>query len=712
MKNKLKIIIILLSIISFSLSAQEIKKDTLKVKAHEITITGLRYPENIMEVPLAISKINRLDLLNLKGYNLSEPLSSIPGLLIQERSGTPDVRITIRGFGARGAGDRSNSGTSRGLKFYLNGLPLTEPDGRTSFDLVEPSIMSEIEVVRSNASAIWGNAAGGVVSFKTTPNYVSEKLNLQYSVGSFGFQKYAITGGHNYSNGLISASIVSTKYDGYRQNSNGERQIFDISISNKLNNQSKVDMFVGGALNSFNIPGPITQTAYDTNYLSANPNYLSRKERRNNKLLLIGLDYENSFDQNNILHGMLFANPKYLQRSERGTYRDFTRYHLGGSLSFRNSYEISNSLKNVFLVGSDIQFQDGAILFYKLTADANRSDTLQTNKKEGANIAGLFVQDELILNDQISLLLGLRYDALTYYNQDFTKLNKKEEKEFTKLTPKFGISYRFTPENTIYFNYGSGVEVPAGNETDPDPDREKVNLINPLLEPILSNTFELGTKNYFEFKNSFLTSIFWELAGFFIQTTNDIIPYSGGKFYMTAGKTNKFGLETSMNVNLVAGFNVEASLTFMNSKYAEYIVDSIYYDKNKAGHLADYKDNKVAGIPDFFYNLNFNYTPEFFEYITFGLNFQGVSSYWADDANKFEVPSYSLLNAKLSTASTVWFAKDIGFDIFVSINNIADAIYSGSAFINPDLEKKTNLPFYLEPGMPRNFALGVQFKWK
>lgn len=713
----IKIILILLlslNVLSNRLEANDSNKnkDTLKVKANEITITGLRYPENIMEVPLAITKISRLELTNLKGYNLSEPLANVPGLLVQERSGTPDVRVTIRGFGARGAGDRSNSGTSRGIKFYLNNLPLTEPDGRTSFDFVEPSLISDIEVIRSNASAIWGNAAGGVVSFSTIPEFVPEYVNLKYSMGSYGLQNFSLTGGYNYQNGLISVGLVTTKYDGYRVNSDGERNLVSIGFRNRLNDKSKIDFYLAGATNFFKIPGPITKQAFDTNYFSANPNYLTRKERRNNKLMLVGMDFENYFDNNNVLHLTAFANPKYLQRSERGTYRDFTRYHIGGSMNYRNHLNFGNNLKNILLVGVDQQYQDGAILFYKLTADAERSDTLQTNKKEGANIAGIFVQDEIIYDESISLLLGLRYDVLTYYNQDFMKLNKKEQKDFTKLTPKFGISYRVTPHNTIYFNIGSGVEVPAGNETDPDPDNEKIYLINPLLEPIVSNTYELGTKNYFELGNSIIKNIFTEISGFYIQTTNDIIPYSGGKFYMTAGKTNKFGVELFLDMQLIAGLNVNGSFTFMNSKYAEYVVDSIYYDKNKAGKLANFKDNKVAGVPDYFYNFTLNYTPEFFDYITLSLNTQGVSSYWADDANKYQVDAYNLINAKISSAKPLWITKELGIDFFVAMNNITDLKYASSAFINPDLEKKTNLPYYLEPGIPQNFAIGIQLKWR
>ena len=120
----------------------------------------MRYPEYIIEVPLAISIIDKNLLENQKGYGLNEAISFVPGVLAQSRYGNQDVRITIRGFGARGAGDKSNTGTSRGIKFFVDGIPETEPDGRTSFDNIDLSLTNKIEVVRSNVSALWGNAAG------------------------------------------------------------------------------------------------------------------------------------------------------------------------------------------------------------------------------------------------------------------------------------------------------------------------------------------------------------------------------------------------------------------------------------------------------------------------------------------------------------------------------------------------------------------------
>ena len=111
--------------------------------------------------------IGKTELENRRGSSLDEVLHAVPGVFAQSRYGTSDVRLVIRGFGARGAGDRSNAGTSRGIRVLLDGIPETEPDGRTSFDLIDLAAARKVEVIRSNASALYGNAAGGVLDITT-----------------------------------------------------------------------------------------------------------------------------------------------------------------------------------------------------------------------------------------------------------------------------------------------------------------------------------------------------------------------------------------------------------------------------------------------------------------------------------------------------------------------------------------------------------------
>ena len=125
------------SIVADSIRA---RLDSARTTLPVVTITGTRQRESIYIVPLAVSVVRKNEIENTRGYSLADVLQGVPGVIAQTRYGSSDVRLVIRGFGSRGAGDRSNSGTSRGVRVLVDGIPETEPDGRTAFDLIGGAI--------------------------------------------------------------------------------------------------------------------------------------------------------------------------------------------------------------------------------------------------------------------------------------------------------------------------------------------------------------------------------------------------------------------------------------------------------------------------------------------------------------------------------------------------------------------------------------------
>ncbi|MDP2036919.1 MAG: TonB-dependent receptor, partial [Ignavibacteria bacterium] len=407
-----------------------------------------------------------------------------------------------------------------------------------------------------------------------------------------------------------------------------------------------------------------------------------------------------------------FASPKYLQRSERGTFRDFTRYHIGGNFIYKNRIIFSNDIVNQIVAGIDEAYQDGAIMFYSLSASNGRGSQLKDNKREGANTFGAFLQDELMLNEKLSFIFGARFDKVTYYSESFidTKYGL-QEKSFERFTPKAGITFRVTPTFSLYGNLGGGIEVPAGNETDPSGTygQDLVYLLNPLLEPIISTTYEIGAKHVLVFTNNdFLKHINYDVALYHIQIKNDIVPYRGGRFYFTAGKTSRSGVEIGTEIQFTHGINFRGAFTYTNSKYDEYLVDSVHY--GKPNKFASYAGNQSAGIPKVFYNLNFSYSPDNFYGLTGSVGLQSVSKYFVNDSNQTEVPAYSVLNATIGLKEGIKISNSISLSTFVSVNNLFDAKYASSAFINPDAVNGE--AYFLEPGLPRNFVLSFSIHLK
>lgn len=682
-------------------------KDTIaaKYQLEQVTISATRSTEKIMEIPFAVTVLQSEKMNGKKGYGLDEVLSSVPGVLAQSRFGNQDVRITIRGYGARGSGDRSNAGTSRGIRIIQDGFPETEPDGRTSFDMIDLNMVNNIEIVRSNASSLWGNASGGLVSISSAPDNKNSFVEISGSAGSFGYLNTNIKTNYKLAKGQMFASFSNTKFDGWREHSRSSRSLFQFGVLSALDDLTSIGVFLSATSNSFHIPGPLTQVQFDNDEKQANATYLANDERRFNRLGRLGLSIERLIDNNNSITASVFVNPKFLQRSERGTFRDFTRYHFGGNFLYKNSMTFDN-IKNYFSLGADESYQDGAILFYNLLAPYNQRGTLKDNKAEGANSFGTFFQDEVVFNN-ISLILGGRYDNIKYYNESYiTSPTRKDSKAYTKFTPKAAVSYSFSELHSIYFNYGGGIEVPAGNETDPAGTygQDTVYLTNPLLEPMTSTTLELGTKHIIQTNWQAVDFFSYDLAVYYIDVKNDLVPYQGGKFYFNAAKTNRKGLELGVTIHSKYDLLLEGSLTYSVNKYKDYMVDSVHY--NKPGAYADFKDNKMAGLPDVFYNATLTYSPSFLSGLYVSVNMNGVGKYFADDANTIDVPAYNILNATLGF-SELNLTSHLYLKGFFSINNITDKKYAASAFINPDKQKKTNLPMFLEAGLPRNIIFSV-----
>ena len=191
--------------------------------------------------------------------------------------------------------------------------------------------------------------------------------------------------------------------------------------------------------------------------------------------------------------------------------------------------------------------------------------------------------------------------------------------------------------------------------------------------------------------------------------SNDIIPYSGGAFYFTAGKTSRMGAEFGGDLKLANGLGLGASVTVSDNKYVDYIIDSVHY--GVPGAQADLADNKMSGVPDAYYNINAKFAPPSLKGVYVQVNAHGVGSYFADDRNLYTVPGATIFDAMIGLSNYAIGESGLSLSAFFGVNNLTDKKAVASAWINPDLVG--GVPVYLEPGLPRNVvgsvSLGVNF---
>ncbi|MEP7234659.1 MAG: TonB-dependent receptor [Ignavibacteriota bacterium] len=692
-----------------SFSQQSPKDSIWRVVKEDLEVSSTRVSESKLDVPMGITTVSEAQFTNSRGYELNDALSLVPGVFSQGRSGHTDARITIRGYGARGAGDRSNAGNLRGIRVMIDGVPETEPDGRTSLDNVDLSSYSHIEVLRSNASSLYGSAAGGVISLYTNLDFPNSFVDESFKTGSFGFMKNSVSAGALSGSSHIYAGFSNASYEGFRPHSESQTGNAKIVITSKLGENTDLLINASAASNIFRFPGPLTFAQFEANPLQADSTYVARDEHRFNRVGKFSLEVDHDLGGGSAISGTVFLQPKILTRSERGQWREFNRYSIGSSGAYSWLAELNPTTHNTLLLGFDQQFQDGTIQFFNMNSSLGRGTILRQDKSEASSNVGLYLQDQFAIDD-LTLVLGGRYDLLRYQYEDFTGAIPKDDVEFTAFTPKAAVSYKLGSQNSVYVAYGGGLEAPAFNEIDP-PDSAIIAShggtfnpnasFSPFLKPAKSTSIELGTKGIITGGGS-LTAISYDVALFSIKVTDDIIPWNGGAFYFMAGKTSRTGGELGLAAYFDFGLTARTAFTFMSAKYDEYSSD-----------LGTFDGNKQAGIPDIFGRFSLHYDTEFGLFAEAGLNH--VGEYYADDRNdklpdgtpdsktNSLAPAYTIFDLTLGYQRTLF--EVLNLNLFVGISNLTDQSYISSVFINGTGNR------YFEPGMPRNFVGGVSLKY-
>ena len=103
------------------------------------------------------------------------------------------------------------------------------------------------------------------------------------------------------------------------------------------------------------------------------------------------------------------------------------------------------------------------------------------------------------------------------------------------------------------------------------------------------------------------------------------------------------------------------------------------------GAFADYSGNRVVGVPDLTFDVALQYAARGHVPLTLRLDMQGMSYFLADDANAVRVPGYGIVNASVGFDQPLALGRSLGLRGYLTLNNVFDRAYIGSAYLNPDV---------------------------
>ncbi len=662
--------------------------ETIEISATRMTLTDIK-------APLAVTVLNK-NRLQTGTQQLSpyEVLSSVPGVFAMNPDNfTQDLRISIRGFGARAAFG------IRGIRLFTDGLPEGTPDGQADVDNLDMGIIRQMEVLRGAASGLYGNAAGGVI-YMLTENPISKRplLEAQLSRGSFGFQRYQLKAGQKFNKFLyfVNGSINNT--EGYRDKSQMKNSIFNGKLSYEFNPTTKLTLLANyGDSPTANDPGALTAQQVKDNPRQAGANNILFETGEKVKQSRIGATFETKLAEKHSITARVFTTSRRLLNRlavAANGYGDLKRNYYGGGIGYQLNEKLGK-MSYRLKIGLDLENQADTrqrYAYLKVVTDGitkYNQDKIVLNQLEEFKSTGIYLLQDVQPTDKLLLSFGIRYDDLNLKATDnyLVDGNQSGSRHFTKINPMAGINYEFVKNASLYANYSSTFESPTLNELSNNPDN--TGGFNPILEPQQAKSFEIGSKG------RITEGVRFDLALFRIETENDLVPYqitgqTGKTFYRNAGKTLRKGLEIGLNYTIIEGLTAYYTQTFSNFTYKTYSVNTTNFD----GKI-------LPGIPKTNTQIELRYTHSkgFFA----SIQARNVSRVYANDGNTALADGYSVLNLRLGNTFTV---KDFQIEPFVGINNLTKTNYIANVQINAQSDR------YFEPASLQYFFGGVKLRVK
>ena len=189
-------------------------QDTSVVSLPTMTIQSTRQLETETTAARSLYIRQHSIIASEPGISLQRVLRGLPGLQISERGHFAlGERILVRGIGYRAAFG------VRGLQAFLDGIPLTMPDGQSMLDVVDPAFIGRSELLRGPSSLFWGNASGGVLHLASLED--STLVRIRYVGGGYGLSHRLVSTGFRRGLHSIRAYASRVSKRGHRAHSKG-----------------------------------------------------------------------------------------------------------------------------------------------------------------------------------------------------------------------------------------------------------------------------------------------------------------------------------------------------------------------------------------------------------------------------------------------------------------------------------------------------------
>jgi len=667
--------------------AQNTQKDSI-TRLVEVVLTQDAIPKKATGITVS-SKIAGQTFERFNPVDIPSAINQISGVYIL--SGAINTnRITVRGMGAR-----TPYGTNK-LRMYFNGIPVTNGTGSSTIEAFDFENLGAVEVIKGPKASAFGANLGGAILLDTKATVQNRtQLINSFTIGSYNMLKDNLTFSHSEDGLDMSLSYNHLETDGYRQNSQFQRDGLLLNTKLRTGQKSSLALLVNYIDYTAHIPSSINLTDFEEDPTRAPSNWFESQGYEANKYILTGLSHSYQFSEQ--LQNTTSVFYTYLDHYEPRPFDILDEFTNG--YGFRSHFTGNWGKADISFGGEFYRDEYHWGTFENLYQENNGNGSLQGSQlsdnsefRRQFNLFGTFTYP---ITERLSGQVGLNWNKTHY---DFRDLfgdgsdNASAKRDFDAiLLPNAGLSYQIK-NGSIYANVSRGFSNPSLEET-----LTPGGVINPDIAQETGTNYELGTDWMLLQKKLSVN-----LAAYRMDVKNLLVAQRVGEdqyIGRNAGKTRHQGVE----VDLLYRGKLSPAITF--SPYLSYTLNDHSFVDFVDGDN-DYSGNPLTGVPKnrLSSGIDFRHSNG----LRLNLTHQFVDDIPMTDSNSITSDAFNVFHAKLGFRTSL--SSNISLGINAGINNIFDINYAQSVLINA-VGFGGAQPRYYYPGNGRNYFGGLQLNY-
>jgi len=650
------------------------------------------------EAPVAIALLDHRVLQETKAVSADQLLNKISGVNMVSL-GNEQHQMSIR-----------QPMTTKSLFLYLeDGIPIRTTGLYNHNALLEMNLAAtrSIEVIKGPSSALYGSEAiGGIVNFITMAPSAVPVLKLSAQGNNIGYRRADLVSGFTKNKwGFALSGYYADKKNGYLEYSDFHKGVFtarvDYRFSDKTNLSNSITRMsyysdMSGGIDSAMFASRSFKNLHTFTYRKVNAlryrSTLTQKWNDNSKTTATILYRKNAIEQNPAYRvkddfrrvNGIFVGNKEVAHGEVNESR-FDSYSM--IIQHRQSFAWKEA---VLTGGMNIDLSPSAFTAHyirikkdtvnnKYAGYVNTDSSLSDYRTNLNNYAG-FLNFEFTPLERLRVVASLRYDRFryTFYNNlppSAFSGSANTANNFNRISPKVGATYNLFSKAGLYANYSQGFVPPQVSEL-------YTGVKVPDIQPSIFHNYEAG--GWLLLISNRLTADF---SVYRLDGTNEIVSVKlddGSYTNQNAGRTAHRGVEIGMNATVKKHITFRLSGAYSKHRFVEYADRDLKYD-----------GNEMNNAPNWMYNAEVWYRPQFVKGFRIGAELQHIGSYFIDPRNTEKYEGYNVLNLR-----TGYSFK--GIDVWLNVMNATDNYYSY-------ITTKSAFGYSYQLAEPLNVNFGVSY---